>query len=125
VSEAAGPERSTPTYWCPFWADGPSCQCLPVASMSATMHTPPEGLLMLIDCDRCQVRGLACSDCVVSVLLGEPAHAAELDGAEQQAIDVLAEAGLVPPLRLVVSAGTDEEPGETPPLNLPGVRSAG
>jgi hypothetical protein len=93
--------------------------------MSATMHTPPEGLLMLIDCDRCQVRGLACSDCVVSVLLGEPAHAAELDGAEQQAIDVLAEAGLVPPLRLVVSAGMNEEPGETRPLNLPGVRSAG
>jgi hypothetical protein len=84
-----------------------------------------EGLLMLIDCDRCQVRGLACSDCVVSVLLGEPAHVAELDGAEQRAIDVLAEAGLVPPLRLVVRAGTDEGPDETPRLNLPGVRSAG
>ena len=80
---------------------------------------------MLIDCDRCEVRGLACSDCVVSVLLGEPRHAAELDGAEQQAIDVLAEAGLVPPLRLVMRAESDEEPGETPPLNLPDVRSAG
>lgn len=80
---------------------------------------------MLIDCDRCQVRGLACSDCVVSVLLGEPAQVAELDRAEQRAIDVLAEAGLVPPLRLVVRAGTDEEPDKTPRLNLPGVRSAG
>jgi hypothetical protein len=73
---------------------------------------------MLIDCDRCEVRGLACSDCVVSVLLGRPDQVAELGGAEQHAIDVLAEAGLVPPLRLVVSP-------ETPGRNLPGARSAG
>ncbi|MGH8879574.1 MAG: hypothetical protein ACRD0P_19870, partial [Stackebrandtia sp.] len=61
---------------------------------------------MLIDCDRCEARGLACSDCVVSVLLGMPEHGAELDGTEQRAIGVLAEAGLVPPLRLVVDART-------------------
>ena len=84
-----------------------------------------EGLPMLIDCDRCKVRGHACSDCVVSVLLGEPRVRAEFDGAEQQAIDVLAEAGLVPPLRLVVNAGDDDDTGETPPQNLPGIRSAG
>jgi hypothetical protein len=79
---------------------------------------------MLIDCDRCEVRGLACPDCVVSVLLGEPDHA-ELDRAEQRAIDVLAEAGLVPPLRLVVGSGSPDRTGETPGLNLPGARSAG
>ena len=27
---------------------------------------------MLIDCDRCVMRDLACSDCVVTVLLGPP-----------------------------------------------------
>lgn len=61
---------------------------------------------MLIDCDSCQMRGLACSDCVVSVLLG--ADGGRLGGEEQQAIDVLAEAGLVPPLRLVVADGVEQ-----------------
>jgi hypothetical protein len=73
---------------------------------------------MLIDCDACAVRGPACGDCVVSVLLAGPAvHAhdgeppgaqeehgtAELDAAERAAIAVLAGCGLVPPLRLVPS----------------------
>jgi hypothetical protein len=58
---------------------------------------------MLIDCDACEVRGLACSDCVVSVLLGVPDEGAELDEPEQVAIDALAHAGLVPPLRLAVA----------------------
>lgn len=80
---------------------------------------------MLIDCDRCEARGLACSDCVVSVLLGMPEHGADLDGAEQRAIGVLAEAGLVPPLRLVVDASTPDPDDETAPRNLPGARSAG
>jgi hypothetical protein len=60
---------------------------------------------MLIDCDTCTVRGTACGDCVVTVLLGAPAAGAgdgvELDGAEQAAIAVLAGSGLVPPLRLL------------------------
>jgi len=55
---------------------------------------------VLIDCDTCEVRGLACGDCVVSVLLGPPPEL-ELDAAEQHALDVLAGSGLVPPLRLV------------------------
>ncbi len=80
---------------------------------------------MLIDCDRCEARGLACADCVVSVLLGMPEHGADLDGAEQRAIGVLAEAGLVPPLRLVVDASTADPDDETAPRNLPGARSAG
>lgn len=54
---------------------------------------------MLIDCDGCTARGLACSDCVVTVLLGGGGQ--QLDGDEQRAIGVLADAGLVPPLRLV------------------------
>jgi hypothetical protein len=55
---------------------------------------------VLIDCDTCDVRGPACGDCVVSVLLGPP-PTLELDASEQAAIDVLAASGLVPPLRLV------------------------
>ena len=55
---------------------------------------------MIIDCDSCEVRGDACGDCVVSVLLGAP-PTVELDGSEQRAIDALAEAGMVPRLRLI------------------------
>ncbi|WP_051116569.1 hypothetical protein [Amycolatopsis nigrescens] len=55
---------------------------------------------MIIDCDRCQVRGDACADCVINVLLGAPPEV-EWDDSEQRAVDVLAEAGMVPRLRLV------------------------
>lgn len=54
---------------------------------------------VIIDCDSCVVRGLACGDCVVSVLLGAP-PAIELDVSEQRAIDALGRAGIVPRLRL-------------------------
>ncbi len=56
---------------------------------------------MLIDCDGCAVRDLACGDCVVTVLLGAPPGAVEVDDAERRALDVLADSGLVPRLRLV------------------------
>jgi hypothetical protein len=54
-----------------------------------------------IDCDGCAARGPACGDCVVTVLLGAPPEGVELDDAERRAIEVLAEGGLIPPLRLV------------------------
>lgn len=53
-----------------------------------------------IDCDTCVVRGNACADCVVTVLLGPPPEAG-FDDDEQRALDVLADSGLVPPLRMV------------------------
>ncbi|MTD17363.1 hypothetical protein GIS00_25865 [Nakamurella sp. YIM 132087] len=56
---------------------------------------------MHIDCDRCEVRGRACSGCVITVLLGAPPEGVEWDENERAAIGVLAESGLVPPLRLV------------------------
>ena len=56
---------------------------------------------MLIDCNSCTARPLACDGCVVTVLLGGPASALpDLNEAEQAAIGVLAGSGLVPPLRL-------------------------
>jgi hypothetical protein len=54
---------------------------------------------MVVDCDGCRVRGTGCADCVVSVLLGSPLEAADLDPDERRAIAVLAAGGLVPPLR--------------------------
>jgi hypothetical protein len=56
---------------------------------------------MLIDCDRCAVRGAGCDDCVISVLLGPPDQPVEFDPAERIALVRLADAGLLPPLRLV------------------------
>lgn len=52
-----------------------------------------------IDCGDCAMRNLACDDCVVTVLLGRPP--VDFDAEEQRALSVLAESGLVPPLRLV------------------------
>lgn len=63
---------------------------------------------MLIDCDGCAVRDLACGDCVVTVLLGAPPGGVEVDDSERRALDVLADSGLVPRLQLV-------------PLGLPGL----
>ena len=62
---------------------------------------------MLIDCDGCAVRDLACDDCVVTVLLGAPPGGVEVDDVERRALDALADSGLVPRLQLV-------------PLGLPG-----
>ena len=66
---------------------------------------------MVIDCDRCEVRGDACGDCVVGVLLGVPgvrqraapdarsgAAAVHLEAPERRALAVLADQGLVPRL---------------------------
>jgi hypothetical protein len=73
---------------------------------------------MIIDCDGCAVRGLACGECVIGVLLGAPAPVApaehdpevpsgapivQLDAPERRALAVLADQGLVPRLRLVAT----------------------
>lgn len=75
-----------------------------------------EGAEMIIDCDTCEVRGNACGDCVIGVLLGAPGSAeaadpgrdmpsgapvVQLDAPERRALDVLAAQGLIPKLRLV------------------------
>ena len=53
---------------------------------------------VVIDCDDCAVRGLGCKDCVISVLLGVPET---LQDDERRALEVLADVGLAPRLRLV------------------------
>ena len=55
---------------------------------------------MLIDCDTCVAGPQACTDCVVSVLLGTRDDG-RLVSEEERAIGVLSDSGLVPPLRLV------------------------
>jgi hypothetical protein len=62
---------------------------------------------MLIDCSRCELRELACGDCLVTALpdrgadsdSGPPAGRRALGAQELRALSTLAAAGLVPPLR--------------------------
>ncbi len=60
---------------------------------------------MLIDCDACAVRDLQCGDCVMTVLLGTSPVSRrgtyEADPGEAEALEALADGGLVPHLRLV------------------------
>lgn len=60
---------------------------------------------MLIDCDDCTMQHTAaCEDCVVSLLLQDSLGPIEVDREQAAALDVLADAGLVPHLRLVKKA---------------------
>ena len=77
---------------------------------------------MLIDCDGCAVRDLACADCVVTVLLGGPPGAVDVDDEERRALDVLADSGLVPRLRLVPVRMPD--PVHPPGCAVPGAASS-
>jgi hypothetical protein len=59
---------------------------------------------MLIDCDSCVVKGWACGGCMVNVMIGAPPTGVEVDEEERRALGVLADAGLLPQLRLVTVA---------------------
>ncbi len=59
---------------------------------------------MIIDCDRCAMQHTAtCDDCVVGFFVGG-GSSVEFADAEVVALDHLAEAGLVAPIRLVPRA---------------------
>lgn len=67
--------------------------------------------VVLIDCDACVMRGPGCRDCVVTVVLGMSAERngeLRIDDEERAALDVLAQSGLVPPLRLVHAVSSVE-----------------
>lgn len=65
----------------------------------------------VIDCDTCAVRGLHCHDCVVTALLGPPPESG-FDDEAATALEVLADSGLVPRLRMVQPvSGPDAEAG--------------
>lgn len=62
---------------------------------------------MIVDCEGCVMRDLACGDCVVTFLLGPPD---ELGSAEHVALAALAEGGLVPPLRMRAAQAGEGRP---------------
>ncbi len=68
----------------------------------ARAAVPPDDLApdpVLIDCDSCVVRGDGCPDCVVTALLGLPGPVVAMVPTQLTALHVLADSGLVPPLR--------------------------
>jgi len=68
---------------------------------------------VIVDCDTCVARGPACGDCVVTYLLGPPGWWATegIPGEEATALAVLADSGLVPPLRLLTGTDAEDPPG--------------
>lgn len=57
---------------------------------------------MRIDCDECAMQDtVACRDCVVGFLLLDIAGPIEVDEDQAGALEILADHGMAPPLRLV------------------------
>ncbi len=57
---------------------------------------------MVIDCNECRMQYTeACQDCVVTHVLHDLAGPLELDPEQAEALDLLADVGLIAPLRLV------------------------
>jgi hypothetical protein len=54
---------------------------------------------MTIECGRCEMRGIGCRDCAVAVIESQDVTGC-LTQEQLRALRVLADAGLVPPLRL-------------------------
>ena len=66
---------------------------------------------MHIDCDICVADGTeACDDCIVTFIL-HPGRALDLDDEEVEALELLAEEGLVPRLRLTIAPDPLSETG--------------
>ena len=83
----------------------------PVRMVTGMVDMPLEEDRMLIDCDECSMQHTdACEDCVVSLLLNEMLGPIEVDREQAAALDVLADAGLVPTLRLVPRVQTPDTP---------------
>lgn len=70
---------------------------------------------MLIDCDTCRAPREACRDCVMTTLLQVTDAPIDFDDTERAALGSLAQAGLVPPLRLVVAMPSGFVAGAEPP----------
>ncbi|MDQ0379883.1 hypothetical protein [Amycolatopsis thermophila] len=66
---------------------------------------------VIIDCNRCALRGRACGECVLSAVVDAP-PVVELDHEELTAVELLADAGLVPPIRMTTR-------GRRPHVRLP------
>lgn len=75
---------------------------------------------MIIDCESCIMRDLACKDCVVSVLIPIPStqnQDGELSSEQARVIDLLASRGMVPPLRYAQNGEISDNSQESQALS--------
>ena len=77
-----------------------------------------EGVAMLLNCEECPGRGIACDGCVVAVLL-DPTPRLPREVAE--AVDVLRGSGLIGPVHLAL---VPQPPAEAVPLPVATTRRA-
>ena len=73
-----------------------------IGSRLASVSGYSYSFTMIINCQTCVMREIACGDCVISVLLDIkplPGKNAEFTKGDEAAINLLSDAGLVPPLR--------------------------
>jgi hypothetical protein len=56
---------------------------------------------MIIDCDSCSLRDLACKDCVVTFFLNKAEDSLDLSNQTTDALELLSSRGIVPPLRFL------------------------
>lgn len=77
---------------------------------------------MIIDCESCVMREIACRDCVVSVLIAAPPshldRGSEIGAEESRVIDLLASRGMIPPLRY--AQNQNSQPNSQPSEALSG-----
>lgn len=72
--------------------------CLNLKALSVVI---PILITMIIDCDSCSLRDLACKDCVVSFFLNKEQPSLDLSNQTTEAIELLSSRGIVPPLRFL------------------------
>lgn len=76
---------------------------------------------MLIECARCEIRGVGCADCLVTVLYDTSEPVAGLGVAEQRAVEVFTRAGFDV---TVLPADVAVLPASAPPTPSQPVRAA-
>jgi hypothetical protein len=70
---------------------------------------------MIIDCNACEMQATtACDECIVPVLLHQMSGPFEIGQDEEQALNNLADAGMVAPLRLVRPDDRDADHCQVP-----------
>jgi hypothetical protein len=69
-----------------------------ITNETIRVETEPD---MIVDCDRCPVRGGACQDCVITVLFGAPPGDVEWDDPQRPAPGIIAGVGTLSPRQLV------------------------
>ena len=93
----SAPVNHAATSWATATAESADASGRDAAARARARTEDPA---LRVDCYGCTARPHACGDCVVTFLLGAPPAGVHLAADEQVALEVLADAGLVPTLQI-------------------------